>query len=159
MSAQLHHSNPPMIYGPSLHSFESESSINTSSKAIWSIVSGKTESLPEDRLPLFCDVRDVSRAHILALTKHESIGQRVPLFGGSFVWADAVQYLQKERPELATRLPRMDPSAPAYGPMASIDTSVAREKLGMNSFIGWQKTLLDTVDDLLEQEKNGWKRH
>ena len=40
-----------------------------------------------------------------------------------------------------------------------MDTAVARETLGMTSFIEWKKTLLDTVDDLLKQEENGWQRH
>lgn len=37
--------------------------------------------------------------------------------------------------------------------MASIDTTVAKEELGLKEFITWQKTLLDTVDSLLELEK------
>ena len=77
-----------MIYGPALHSFGSEDGINTSSKAIWNIVSGKTPKPPEDRLPMFCDVRDVSRAHILAAQKPESAGRRVLLYGGNFTWQE-----------------------------------------------------------------------
>ena len=37
--------------------------------------------------------------------------------------------------------------------MASLDTTVAREELGLKEFIPWQTTLLDSVDSLLELEK------
>lgn len=77
-----------MIYGPSLQSIESEDNINTSSAAIWAIVSGKTEQVPDNRLPLFCDSRDVSKAHLLALEREESVGHRVPLYGGAFTWEE-----------------------------------------------------------------------
>lgn len=37
--------------------------------------------------------------------------------------------------------------------MASIDTTVAKEVLGLKEFITWQQSLSDTVDSLLELEK------
>jgi nucleoside-diphosphate-sugar epimerase len=93
-----------MIYGPSLQKIPSEDAINTSTGNIWNLISGKTAVLPEDRLPLFCDTRDVSRAHILALEKPESVGHRVPLCGGAFTWQQAADYLQQVRPEIADKL-------------------------------------------------------
>lgn len=80
---------PPMIYGPSLQGFGGdEKNINTSSANIWNLISGKTATLPDNRLPLFADSRDVSRAHFLALETSDAKGQRVPLCGGAFTWQE-----------------------------------------------------------------------
>jgi len=50
--------NPPMIYGPALQeSAASPETLNTSSAAIYQLFSGKLQAIPDDRLPLFCDVR------------------------------------------------------------------------------------------------------
>ena len=65
----------------------------------------------------------------------------------------AVEYLLKTRPELKDRLVPLSTARPPKGPMASIDTTVAKEELGLKEFITWQTTLLDTVDSLLELEK------
>lgn len=175
--------NPPMIYGPALQSFGSEEGINTSSANIWSLISGKTKILPDNRLPLFCDSRDVSKAHLLALEKPEAKGHRFPIYGGAFTWEEvspshvssmfltiliheaeddyfdsqAADFIRKERPELADRLPQANPDAVPIEHMAKIDTSVARNVLGMNEFIDWKTCLLDTIDDLLAKQKNNWQ--
>ena len=50
--------NPPMIYGPTLQeSATSPETLNTSSAAIYQLFSGTLQAIPDDRLPLFCDVR------------------------------------------------------------------------------------------------------
>lgn len=146
-----------MIYGISRQSFGSEDKINTSSGNIWNLISGKTQTLPEDRLPLFCDARDVSRAHFLALEKKEAKGHRVPLCGGAFTWEQAAEFLKTARPALADKLPKDNPDAVPIKELAEIDTRVARDVLGMPKFIDWHTCLLDTVDDLLQKQANGWR--
>lgn len=64
-----------------------------------------------------------------------------------------MEYLLEARPALKDRLVPLSTAKPPKGSMASIDTTVAKEELGLKEFITWQKTLLDTVDSLLELEK------
>lgn len=50
--------NPPMIYGPALQdSATSPETLNTSSAVIYQLFSGRLQAIPDDRLPLFVDVR------------------------------------------------------------------------------------------------------
>lgn len=130
--------------------------MNTSTGNIWNLISGKTEFLADDRLPLFCDARDVSKAHIVAIEKSESIGHRVPLCGGAFTWEEAASYLRQSYPELADKLPKSNPDAVPIQQLAKIDTRVAREVLGFDSFIDWKTTLKDTVDDLMNNHAKHW---
>jgi hypothetical protein len=98
-----------MIYGPALQeSATSPETLNTSSAAIYQLFSGKLQAIPDDRLPLFCDVRgmhshlhkfhknilhtyltDVAKAHVLALQTDGADNMRVPLCGGAFLWKEA----------------------------------------------------------------------
>jgi NADPH-dependent methylglyoxal reductase len=97
-----------MIYGPALQeSATSPETLNTSSAAIYQLFSGKLQAIPDDRLPLFCDVRgtllrlhlknlkliscptDVAKAFVLALETDGADNMRVPLFGGAFLWKEA----------------------------------------------------------------------
>jgi len=146
--------NPPMIYGPALQeSATSPETLNQSSAAIYQLFSGKLQVLPDDRLPLFCDVRDVAQAHVLALETSGADGMRVPLCGGAFLWKDAVEELLATHPELKDRLVPLKEAKSPQGPIALIDTTVAKQDLGLPEFIDWKKTLSDTVDSLLALEK------
>lgn len=145
-----------MIYGPSLHKIPSEDAVNTSTGNIWNLISGKTAVLPDDRLPLFCDARDVSLAHFNALERKQSIGHRYILCGGAFTWTDAADFLRKERPELAAKLPKPNPDVTPIEHLAKLDTSAARNDLEIASFIDWKTTLLDTVDDLVNNHSKNW---
>ena len=145
-----------MIYGPSLQKIPTEAAVNTSTGNIWNLISGKTAVLPEDRLPLFCDARDVSKAHLLALESPESIGHRFILCGGSFTWQEAAQFLKEARPDLADKLPGPNPDATPKEQLAKLDTTAARRKLGMESFLDWKTTLIDTIDDLLNVHAKKW---
>ena len=50
--------NPPMIYGPALQdSATGPKALNTSAGMIYQLFSGEVKEVPEDRLPLFVDVR------------------------------------------------------------------------------------------------------
>ncbi|KZP19348.1 NAD(P)-binding protein [Athelia psychrophila] len=146
--------NPPMIYGPALQdAATSPASLNTSASMIYQLFSGELSAVPDDRYPLFVDVRDVAKAHVLALQKDSASGARIPLCGGGFTWAQAVEELNATRPELRSRLVPQGTGNAARSTMATISTRVAAETLGLKEFIGWKQSLSDTVDSLLELEK------
>lgn len=73
-----------MIFGPPEQAVASNASLNTSAASIYQLISGQNDTLPDDGLPQFVDVRDVAKAHVLALTKDSVIGKRVLFSGGAF---------------------------------------------------------------------------
>ena len=111
---------------------------------------------PADGAPklLSVDVRDVARAHVLALRLPPSeTPKRFILSTNTFTWTDAVGLLAEKRPQLKERLPIVTGKEPPVGPVATLDTSKTVSVLGMKNYVKWQDTVLDTVDDLLRVEK------
>ena len=104
--------------------------------------------------PMNVDVRDVARAHVLALKlPPSSTLNRFTLSTSTFMWTDAVALLAEKRPELKERLPVVTGKEPPLGPVATLDTSKTESVLGMKNLIKWQDTVLDTIDDQLRVEK------
>ena len=104
--------------------------------------------------PVSIDVRDVARAHVLALKVPPS--EQVKRFITSssvFTWVEAIGFLAQARPELKGRLPVITGDVPPVQPFARFDTSTTESVLGLKDYIKWQDTILDTVDDLLRVEK------
>ncbi|KAI9464922.1 NAD-P-binding protein [Lactarius psammicola] len=105
--------------------------------------------------PLNVDVRDVARAHVLALKLPPSSEspKRFIMSTSTFTWKDAIELLVEKRPELKERLPVITGKEPPVRPFAKLDTSKTESVLGMKNYVKWQDTVLDTVDDLLRVEK------
>ncbi|KAF8908384.1 hypothetical protein CPB85DRAFT_1254037 [Mucidula mucida] len=114
------------------------------------VISGTTE-VPKTGVPLFVDVRDAARAHVLALKNDAVIGQRVLLNGGSYTFYQIVKLLQQKRPELASRLPSLEGVEDEPGPFARVDTAIAEKTLGMQ-FLSFEESFLDTIDSLVAIE-------
>lgn len=76
-----------MIYGPP-SPFATVSSLNTSSEAIWALISGTSTGPPVEGLPQWIDVRDAAEAHIKALKSEDVIGKRVLVAGGGELMFD-----------------------------------------------------------------------
>ena len=100
------------------------------------------------------DVRDVARAHVLALKVPPSdVPKRFIVSSSRFTWKEAIEFLGQARPELKGRLPVITGKEPAVPPFATIDTSATEAILGLKNYVKWQDTVLDTIDDLLRIEK------
>jgi len=114
----------------------------------------------QDAIPLTVDVRDVAKAHVLALTAPLSskVGRkRLLVTGEGFLWKDAVEHLLAVRPELRGRLPDPSEARKVLEEASTMDVSRAREVLGLDEYIDWRKTVEDSVDSLLGIE-GGWRR-
>jgi len=147
--------NPPMIYGPPIQATNSAEELNTSSATIYALLT-KLKELPDDRLPLFCAVKDVARAHVLALEKKGVHNKRLIICADEpFTWRMAVEYLKEKKPELSDRLPPVPKEPAPERTIAKLDTTLARKELGMQ-FQPWQEMLTETIDSLLALEKE-WK--
>lgn len=126
------------------------------------LLSGPNAAYPPAVEPQYVDVRDVARAAVLSFSSWSAlpgVKRRFLLQGGSFTWKQAVKHIAAVRPDLHGRLlDHGDPGQVEEAPAAKIDTSKARNILGLTEFIGWQKTVEDTVDSLLDRE-GAWKSH
>ncbi|KAF8066905.1 hypothetical protein FPV67DRAFT_1214771 [Lyophyllum atratum] len=153
--------NPPFIYGPLAPGFPAPTLPQLgSNRLIYSLISGKPgRRLPPQLPPLFCDVRDVARAHVSALRVSGTppsgrVLKRYLISGGAFTWKQAVEHLAQARPELRGRLPGTERAWKLPGRISVIDAGPAREDLGMGGYIGWERCVEDTVGSLLEVEKS-----
>ncbi|KAF9016980.1 NAD(P)-binding protein [Hymenopellis radicata] len=131
--------NPPFIYGPLTETFY----------------------LPEPRIgtyprdPHYADVRDVARAHILALKAPSEVGRKRFIFAAphDLDFNYVRELIEMRRPHLESRWIRQD--VPSY-PSLHLPYSMERlEKvLGMKreDFTSLESTILDSVDSLVDLE-------
>ena len=105
--------------------------------------------------PVHVDVRDVARAHVLALKvpPSEDEPNRFILSTSRFTWKEAIEFIAQARPELKGRLPVITDNEAPVPPFAIFDTSATENILGLRNYVKWQDTVLDTIDDLLRIEK------
>ncbi|KAH8114617.1 hypothetical protein DFH11DRAFT_1877465 [Phellopilus nigrolimitatus] len=117
-------------------------------------------SVPETGVTLSVDVRDMARAHILALKDPPTaqVGRKRILVVGPTLrtWRDVILYLREARPELKSRLPRIEDKDEGEAEIktAKFDMSRAKEVLGLDTLVDWRKTVVDTLDCLLAIEKS-----
>jgi nucleoside-diphosphate-sugar epimerase len=104
--------------------------------------------------PVNVDVRDVARAHVLALkVPPADVLKRFIVHSSNFTWKEAIELLGEARPELKGRLPVITGNEPAVPPFATVDTSATEAILGLKNYVKWQDTVLDAIDDMLRVEK------
>ena len=161
--------HPPYVYGPFIpgtkiakNDFFSLSTVGL----FWQAVlpeGGSSVTIGRDKhtiAPFNVDVRDVARAHVLALTAPlaSEVGRkRIIVIGESMPWLDVVLHLKKVMPELGDRLPTVAEGAAEEPPLQVMSCSMKRaeELLGMKpeEMGDWRKTAEDTVRCILETEK------
>lgn len=103
--------------------------------------------------PWFVDVRDVARAHILALDlpRLPLEQKRFLINAGNYTWKEAAEHIQKARPHVTT--PPLDTFAAQPGPASTLDTTRAKELLKFE-FTAPGKTMEDLVDNMDIIEKS-----
>jgi len=73
--------------------------------------------------------------------------------GEAFTWKQAAEHLVNAIPELKPRLASTEKATPLPPTLCKIDIGPAEKDLGITEWIGWQKTVEDTIKSLLEGEK------
>lgn len=151
--------NPPFLYGPLAAGFTPPPTPGYSALStdlyIYRLLS-PTGVFPAS--PAHADVRDVARAHVLALNAPPAaaVGRKRILFASphGFDYGAAVARIAEERPELRERLIRASAPALPYD-RAPVDFERVEQVLGMRKaeFTAIEDTILDTVDSLLAVEK------
>ena len=150
---------PSLVFGPFGPGQVYDTPVTGTNRHIYALIAsapGRPVSIYDPTTgppPLSVDVRDVARAHVLALKLPPSLSpKRFILSTNTFTWIDAIKLLAEKRPELKERLPVITGKEPPVGAFATLDTSKTESVLGMKNFIKWQDTVLDTVNDLLRVE-------
>jgi nucleoside-diphosphate-sugar epimerase len=152
--------HPSYVYGPLGSGQVYNAPATGTNQLIYGLISGAPDRPvsgydPALRAPpLHVDVRDVARAHVLALKVPPSDEpKRFIVASSRFTWKEATELIAQARPELKGRLPIITGKEPAVPPFAILDTSATENILGLRNYVKWQDTVLDTIDDLLRVEK------
>jgi nucleoside-diphosphate-sugar epimerase len=153
--------HPSYVYGPLGSGQVYNTPAPASNALVYELISGAPGRPvggfdPAVRLPpLNVDVRDVARAHVLALKLPPSRDElkRFIISSSTFTWKEAVELLAQARSELKERLPVITGKEPPVAPGATFDTTATETILGLKNYVKWQDTILDTIDDILRVEK------
>jgi len=152
--------HPPYVYGPLGRGQVYNAPASGTNQDIYALIDGAPDRPvsgydPAVRPPpLSVDVRDVARAHVLALKVPPSDEvKRFIVSSSSFTWVEAVEFLAQARPELKGRLPIITGDVPPVPPFCTPDITMTESVLGLKDYIKWQDTILDTVDDMLRVER------
>lgn len=140
---------PPLIFGPPQQPIDSMDAINTSSGAAWSVVDAK--EVPETSFPVWTDVRDIAKIHVLASTEEVAKGQRYLAIAGHFDNAQLANFGRLAFPDQASRFPP-EVDSKAAPPHFQTDSSKVEKELGID-FIPFRSSAKDTLEALFAVEK------
>lgn len=150
--------NPPYLYGPLAETFTLPTpnyhALSTD-LYIYRLLDPAGQFMDS---PAHADVRDIAKAHVLALNAPltSEVGRKRILIASphGFDMAATLALIAESRPQLMERLTKGTPPSFGYD-RTPIDFKRVEEVLGMtkDDFQVFEDTILDTVDSLLEVEK------
>ncbi|KAJ3876431.1 hypothetical protein F5051DRAFT_411508 [Lentinula edodes] len=150
--------NPPLLYGPLAEGFSlpnPDYSALSTNLIIYKFLA------PEGTFPaypLYLDVRDAAKAHLLALDSAPTsqVGRKRIIISSphEVVFADIISTINAKRPELKDRLIKTPPREFPYKRL-DVDLKRLEEvlKMRVEDFTPLDDTFLDTIDSLLTLEK------
>ncbi|KAJ7137439.1 D-lactaldehyde dehydrogenase [Mycena crocata] len=141
--------NPPFVFGPTIHEVTTPDSLNTSARQFYTILTELASPATLHSGSCWVDVRDLGRAHVLALLKEAAGGERIIVSAGPYVWQDWL--------DAAPDSPKYQKGTPGSGKGAvhqiQYDASKSARVLGVTKYRGMEETVKDTVADW---EARGW---
>ncbi|KAK5997898.1 Ketoreductase azaE [Cladobotryum mycophilum] len=145
---------PPMVYGPVAHFLPSLDAINTSNGRLLPLLQGewKAEIPGTGPVPIWVDVRDCARAHVLAMDLPQASGQRLFTAAGRASNHDIARIVREHFPEYADRLPGPEVRGgemPAPDQTFGFDNKKTVEILGFE-WTSIEKCVIDIVNSLKE---------
>lgn len=143
---------PSYIFGPQAFEENAKGTLNFSSEIVNKILrSNSGDELDKNFAGAFVDVRDVARAHVLALEKPELKSKRLVLLNDVYALQDVADYINKHFPELrgkiATGVPGEGKEIVKH--IAHYDNSKTKKLLGFE-FISFGQAITDTVAQILK---------
>ncbi|KAJ7436322.1 D-lactaldehyde dehydrogenase [Mycena latifolia] len=135
--------HPPAVFGPHINAAPTPDALRSTSRWFYNALT--QPSHPAQLNSGFCwvDIRDLGRAHVLALLKAAAGGERILVSAGPFVWQDWLDAVADS--------PKFQKGVPGAGKDAvhkiRLDTSKSRRVLGMEKYRGMEETARDTIED------------
>ena len=146
--------NPSFVFGPQMFDEDVKDHLNTSCEFVNDLVHASADTkLDKSKQGEYIDVRDVSKAHLLAFQSENTVGKRLGLASEKFDCQDIVDVLNKDFPQLVGKIPVGDEpgnGASVTKPNSKFDTSRTREILGFK-FITFEKSIHDTAAQILKR--------
>jgi nucleoside-diphosphate-sugar epimerase len=122
-------------------------------KYIYGIMKGPIPQIP----PHIVDVRDVAKAHVLAMDLPRNPGvleRRYLVNGGILPWREAVEHLRVSHPEL--KMPPADQYPEMPGPASILDMSDTITDLKFYDKFREPKQVIDDTVVVLQQIEKTW---
>ncbi|KAF7368891.1 D-lactaldehyde dehydrogenase [Mycena venus] len=141
--------NPPFVFGPTIHHTATPDALNTSARQFYTMLTEESSPAVRHSGSCWVDVRDLGRAHVLALLRAEAGGERIIVSAGPFVWQDWL--------DAAPDSPKYQKGVPGAGKDAvhqiRYDASKSARVLGMTAY----RTMAETArDSAADWEARGW---
>jgi nucleoside-diphosphate-sugar epimerase len=142
--------NPPLVFGPVVHYFNSLDSINTSNERVRDMIQGKMkDKLSPTGIFIWVDARDVALAHVRAIEVPEAAGKRFFCTAGFYSNAEIADVIKKNFPDLKDKLPAsyesdLDMNKKPF----EINNSRSKQVLGLK-YRSIEESITDTVKSFL----------
>lgn len=142
--------NPCYVFGPQLFDESVSATLNASCQRInEAVFSSIDDDVDQEFASLFIDVRDVAKAHVLALEKADLAGKRLILANHEFSTQSILDNINKNFPKLNGRIARGKPGYIASSRnIAIVDNTKSKELLGFE-FGSFENAVNDTVTQIL----------
>lgn len=147
--------NPVYVFGPQMFDEDVTPKMNTSCEIINKAIHTKPDAVidPFETFGSFVDVRDVSKAHLLAFQRENLIGKRLLMDNGRFSTQDIFDVLNEQIPSLKGTIPVGNPGTDGQHNNigATVDNSQTKELLGFK-FRTFTETVTDTAKQILKYD-------
>ena len=144
---------PPLVLGPLAHHLPSLDAINESNARVVKLLRGewKNEIPSQGPVSIWVDVRDLARAHLLAMDKPEFGGKRLFTTPGYFSNAEIAAVVRDRFPEYNDRLPGPEVKG---GELPDADKTFKWDVSATDKLLGFEWISLDkSISDLVNSLK------
>ncbi|KAK6453757.1 protein induced by osmotic stress [Scheffersomyces xylosifermentans] len=139
--------NPALVFGPQANDESAKGTLNVTAEIVSSIYKlNKDDKLPRIAGP-FADVRDVAKAHVLAIEKEDAQGQRIIVCAQRFNAQSILNILRKNFPDLQDKLPVGNPADDDFSPYLPFNDIKSREILGLD-YISLEQCVVDSINQI-----------
>lgn len=145
--------NPVYIFGPQVFEEDAKGKLNTSNQLIGDLLNLTPEEMEKfDNLKGgYVDVRDIAKAHLLAIENEECAGKRLFCYGGKFSNQMLLDIVNKNFPQLKLPL-----GTPGSGPedikeLCQTSNEATKKLLGFE-FNDIENIVVDVVEQILKSK-------
>ena len=145
---------PPMTFGPIAHPVDEPGQLNESNAKLWEVASG-CDKLPEARVPVWIDVRDLAKAHVECLVRPE-VGMKryTPASPEKFSYELVASILRKRYPLARNQVLAIDDAVTPES--YDLDWKAVAKDLGVK-FHSFEQCVLDLFDGLEAAGMKPWR--